>query len=417
MPSQVITRARFPVHCLFSFNLITKFLRSARLRIQFASVTTGIIGCMGFSMCVSVSWSFSGKPASINGPIQLRPVVEEVFSKPLFLTPSPDNTDRLFVVEQGGRIFIVTGDQRKSSPFLDITEKVLSGGERGLLGLAFHPQYSSNGRFFVNYTRAKDGATVIAEYQVSSDPDKASPEERVLLVIPQPYSNHNGGMIAFGPDGLLYIGTGDGGAGGDPENRAQDLEELLGKFLRIDVDGEQPYGIPPDNPFVGKPGKDEIYAIGLRNPWRFSFDRQTGKLWAGDVGQRAWEEIDIIEKGKNYGWRLMEGNHCYTPSTNCRTVPDLVPPVTEYPHEQGRCSVTGGYVYRGTRIPALQGTYVFGDYCSGEIWGYHNGQKNLLLISDFKISSFGEDRKGELYLIGHEGSIVKFVPTNEKASE
>ncbi|MBA3613466.1 MAG: PQQ-dependent sugar dehydrogenase [Nitrospirales bacterium] len=189
---------------------------------------TGILAFMGFTLWVSMSWSFSGKPGALNGPSQLQPVVKEAFSKPLFLTPSPDETDRLFVVEQGGRIVIVTGDQQQSSPFLNIADKVVAGGERGLLGLAFHPRYASNGRFFVNYTRAKDGATVIAEYQVSSDPDKASPQETVLLVIPQPYSNHNGDMIAFRQDGLLYIGTGDWGSGGDPENRGQDREELLG---------------------------------------------------------------------------------------------------------------------------------------------------------------------------------------------
>jgi glucose/arabinose dehydrogenase len=405
------------VQCLVSVSSTRKFRSCERLRMPLGPVIAGIVLWLGISVGSPVSWSFSGKPASVTGPVQLLPAVEHNFSKPLFLTASPDDTDRLFVVEQGGRIFIVTAGQRNSSPFLDISERITSGGERGLLGLAFHPRYSSNGRFFVNYTRAQDGATVIAEYHVSSDPDKAAPKESILLVIPQPYSNHNGGMVAFGPDDLLYIGTGDGGAGGDPENRAQNREELLGKFLRIDVDGPSPYGIPPDNPFVGQQGKDEIYAVGLRNPWRFSFDRQTGKLWAGDVGQNAWEEIDIIEKGKNYGWRLLEGTHCYNPSTNCRTAPDLVDPVIEYPNKQGRCSVTGGYVYRGPRIPVLQGTYLFGDYCSGEIWGYQNGQKKLLLVSDLKIASFGEDREGELYVVGHQGSIVKIVPANEKSSD
>jgi glucose/arabinose dehydrogenase len=378
---------------------------------------TGVIIWMELILWSPASWGLSGKPVSLNGPIGLQSVVEHAFSKPVFLTTSPDNTDRFFVVEQGGRIFILAGGQLKPSPFLDIAESLSTGGERGLLGLAFHPRYSSNGRIFVNYTRAQDGATVIAEYRVSSDPDKADPHERILLTIPQPYPNHNGGMLTFGPDALLYIGMGDGGSGGDPQNRAQNPEELLGKFLRIDVDGSPPYRIPPDNPFVGQQGKPEIYAIGVRNPWRFSFDRTTGKLWAGDVGQHKWEEINVIEKGKNYGWRLLEGAHCFNPTTDCKRLPDLVDPLTEYHHEQGRCSVTGGYLYRGTRIPILQGTYLFGDYCSGEIWGFRNGQTSLLLDTDLRISSFGEDREGEVYVIGHEGEIKKIVPTSGKLRE
>lgn len=375
-----------------------------------APIMTGIVIWVGIVLWSTSSWSLSGKPAVVTGPIELQSVVEHAFSKPLFLTTSPDHTDRLFVVEQDGRIVILTGGQRIPSPFLDIAAKLSTGGERGLLGLAFHPHYSSNGRFFVNYTRVQDGATVIAEYHVSSNPDKADSHETIRLVIPQPYRNHNGGMLAFGHDAFLYIGMGDGGSGGDPENRAQNPEELLGKFLRIDVDGPPPYRIPPDNPFIGQQGKPEIFALGLRNPWRFSFDRNTGELWAGDVGQHSWEEINVIEKGKNYGWRLLEGTHCFNPATGCRLVPNLADPLTEYSHEHGRCSVTGGYVYRGTRILALQGTYLFGDYCSGEIWGYRNRQKSLLFDSDLKISSFGEDREGELYVIGHQGVIKKIVP-------
>ena len=310
----------------------------------------GIVIWMGISLWTISSWGLSGKPASVNGPIGLQSVVEHNFSQPVFLTASPDQTDRLFVVEQGGRILILTRGQRNPFPFLDIAQQLSTGGERGLLGLAFHPHYSANGRFFVNYTRAQDGATVIAEYRVSSDPDRADPHETIRLVIPQPYGNHNGGMIAFGPNALLYIGMGDGGSGGDPDNRAQNRESLLGKFLRIDVDGPPPYRIPPDHPFVGQQGQPEIFALGLRNPWRFSFDRHTGELWAGDVGQDSWEEIDVIKKGKNYGWRLLEGTHCFNPITNCELAKNVVPPVTEYRHEQGRCSVTGGYVYRGKRL-------------------------------------------------------------------
>ncbi len=358
----------------------------------------------------SATWSFSGKPASVNSPIGLQALVDYTFSNPVFLTASPDSTERLFVVEQDGRILILKDGQILASPFLDISGKVSTGGERGLLGLAFHPRFSSNGRFFVNYTQASDRATVIAEYHVSSAPNTAAPDELVLLVISQPYGNHNGGMLAFGPDQLLYIGMGDGGAGGDPANRAQNRGDLLGKFLRIDVDHDPPYSIPADNPFVGLPGKPEIFALGLRNPWRFSFDRETGDLWAGDVGQNAWEEIDVITKGKNYGWRLLEGTHCFNPETDCHRVPNLVAPVTEYANEKGRCSVTGGYVYRGTQVTLLQGIYVFGDFCSGEIWGHLNGKTELLLDTDQQISSFGEDEEGELYVVGYGGKIFRMVP-------
>jgi glucose/arabinose dehydrogenase len=355
-------------------------------------------------------WGLSGKPTASNNSITLQVIVKHGFSKPIFLTTSPDDTNRLFVVEQEGRIRIVQEDSVLSAPFLDISEKLSTGGERGLLGLAFHPRFSSNGRLFVNYTRAQDGATVIAEYHASSNPNRVTLDESVLLVIPQPYGNHNGGMIAFGPDQYLYIGMGDGGSGGDPENYAQNQNELLGKILRIDIDQQHPYGIPPDNPLVKGSGQPEIFAWGLRNPWRFSFDRETGDLWAGDVGQNAWEEIDVIKMGKNYGWRLLEGTHCFNPETHCRQNRKFVDPVTEYAHEQGRCSVTGGYVYRGKKIPDLAGTYVFGDFCSGEIWGYRNGERQILQSTDLQISSFGEDRDGELYVLGYGGKIFRIVP-------
>ena len=355
-------------------------------------------------------WGLSGNPVASYSSIALKTIVKHRFSKPLFLTASPDDTNRLFVVEQDGRILIVKGDRVLTTPFLDISKKLSTGGERGLLGLAFHPHFSSNGRLFVNYTRAQDRATVIAEYHASSNPNQVTLDESVLLVIPQPYGNHNGGMIAFGPDHYLYIGMGDGGSGGDPENYAQNPNELLGKFLRIDVDQPPPYGIPRDNPFVKEQGRPEIFALGLRNPWRFSFDRETGNLWAGDVGQHTWEEIDVIKMGKNYGWRLLEGTHCFNPETHCRQVPHLVDPVTEYAQEQGRCSVTGGYVYRGEKIPDLVDTYVFGDFCSGEIWGYLDGETRILQSTDLQISSFGQDRDGELYVVGYEGEIFRIMP-------
>jgi len=361
-------------------------------------------------MLSPLSWGLSGKPAVSHSSIDLQAVVKYRFSKPLFLTPSPDATNRLFVVEQDGQILIVQGNTVLPAPFLNLAKKLSTGGERGLLGLAFHPHFSSNRRLFVNYTRAEDRATVIAEYRASSNPNQATQDESILLVIPQPYGNHNGGMLAFGPDQFLYIGLGDGGAGGDPENYAQNQTELLGKFLRIDVNQSPPYSIPPDNPLVNELGRPEIFAWGLRNPWRFSFDRETGELWVGDVGQNAWEEINVIKKGKNYGWRRMEGTHCFNPETHCRQSLDLVDPVTEYGHEQGRCSVTGGYVYRGTKIPALLGTYVFGDFCSGEIWGYREGKTQLLRSTDLRISSFGEDRGGELYVVDYGGEIFRIVP-------
>ena len=361
-------------------------------------------------MVPSLVWGLSGKPVASHSSIALEAIVKHRFSKPLFLTATPDDTSRLFVVEQEGHILIIKGDTVLPTPFLDIAEKLSTGGERGLLGLAFHPHFSSNGRLFVNYTRAQDGATVISEYHVSSNPNQVNRDESVLLVIPQPYGNHNGGMIAFGPDHYLYIGMGDGGSGGDPANYAQNQNELLGKLLRIDVDQQRPYGIPPDNPFVKGNGRPEIFSWGLRNPWRFSFDRKSGDLWAGDVGQNAWEEINVIKMGKNYGWRLLEGTHCFNPETHCRRASKFVDPVTEYAHKQGRCSVTGGYVYRGEKIPDLVGTYVFGDFCSGEIWGYRNGEKQILQSTDLQISSFGEDRDGELYVLGYGGEIFRMVP-------
>ncbi|MEW6613754.1 MAG: PQQ-dependent sugar dehydrogenase, partial [Pseudomonadota bacterium] len=290
------------------------------------------------------------------------------------------------------------------TPFLDITKQVRAGGEQGLLGLAFHPKYRQNGRYFINYTRAPDGATVVAEYRVSDEANVSATEERRLLVVPQPYPNHNGGMIEFGPDGFLYIALGDGGAGGDPGNRAQNRRELLGKLLRIDVDRGKPYGIPADNPFARGGGRAEIFAYGLRNPWRFSFDRKTGQLWAADVGQDAWEEIDVIKRGGNYGWRIMEGKHCFPPRRGCSQA-GLQLPVAEYGHEKGRCSITGGYVYRGSRVPALTGIYLYADYCSGEIFGLRDGRQRVLLPTKLRITSFGQDEQGEVYVVGHEGTV------------
>ncbi|HEV8717484.1 MAG TPA: PQQ-dependent sugar dehydrogenase, partial [Candidatus Binatia bacterium] len=294
-------------------------------------------------------------------------------------------------------------------------------GERGLLGLAFHPRYRSNGLFYVNYTNTQ-GNTVIACYQVSKNPNVADPQSaRVLLTIRQPFSNHNGGQLQFGPDGYLYIGTGDGGSGGDPQNNGQSLRTLLGKILRIDVNRGFRYAIPRDNPFVREPeARREIWAFGFRNPWRFSFDRLTGDMFIGDVGQAQWEEIDFqrasSKGGENYGWRLMEGKHCFNPSTNCNPG-RLTLPILEYSHSLG-CAVTGGYRYRGTQLPQLFGSYLYGDLCTGLIWKAtkaNNGQwiTTVLLDSPYVITTFGEDEDGELYLAHYAqnatGAIYRFV--------
>jgi len=331
-------------------------------------------------------------------------------NKPLFLAHAGDGSGRKFIVSQAGTIQIWKGDQLLPQPFLDISDRIspqaLGSGysERGLLGLAFHPHYAENGYFYVNYTDL-DGNTVIARYQVSSNPDQADPQSEVKLIqVQQPYPNHNGGMMVFGPDGYLYIGLGDGGSAGDPQGHAQSLDTLLGKILRIDVDGGTPYAIPPGNPFASVGSKPEIWAYGLRNPWRFSFDASTGDLYIGDVGQDQWEEIDFQAAGspggENYGWNFREATHSYqgTPSAGL----SLVEPVAEYSHADG-CSVTGGVVYRGVNLPEWQGVYVYGDYCSGRVWGLLRGpdgtwQSQVLFETGLSISSFGSDESGEIYL-------------------
>jgi glucose/arabinose dehydrogenase len=337
---------------------------------------------------------------------------------PVFLTHARDQSGRLFIVEQPGTIRILEKGKLLKVPFLDIKERVLFEGEQGLLGLAFHPEYRLNGRFFVNYTRKDDGATVIAEYHRSEQANLAGREERILISIPQPYPNHNGGMIAFGPDGYLYIGMGDGGSGGDPQNRAQNKDELLGKLLRIDVSNLTPYGIPTDNPFVRGKERPEVFAMGLRNPWRFSFDRETGDLWLADVGQNKWEEVNVVRKGGNYGWRVMEGFHCFNLPEPCGKE-NFTSPLLEYDHQGGRCSITGGYVYRGSAIPALIGTYLYGDFCSGEIFSVRTGQGGQVkgepgvLKTNAAISSFGEDENGEIYLLDHKGAVYQLAPESK----
>lgn len=361
----------------------------------------------------------SSVPAGAPPPVELELVVGGL-SAPVYLTGAGDGSGRLFLVEQPGRIRVYDPEQGILSTFLDLRPRVRSGGERGLLSVAFHPRYRENGRFFVNYTREPDGATVVAEYRVSpGDPNRADPQsERVLLTIEQPFPNHNGGQLQFGPDGRLYVGMGDGGSAGDPLGHGQDLSTLLGALLRLDVDSREPYAIPEDNPFVGRAGaRPEIWAYGLRNPWRFSFDRCDGRLFLADVGQDRWEEVDLIRKGGNYGWNVMEGAHCFQPPVGCRTE-GLELPIAEYDHSWG-CSITGGYVYRGTRLPGLLGRYLFGDFCSGRIWtltplvpdaqSASEWQMDELLDTTLNISSFGEDEAGELYVLDLRGGVYRVV--------
>jgi len=354
----------------------------------------------------------TGAVSTAAAGIVLEPVVANLAS-PVFVTHAGDGSGRLFIVEQAGVIKVLQPGAATPSIFLDIRNSVLSGGERGLLGLAFHPGFKTNRRFFVDYTRSPDGATVIAEYQVSvGDPNVADLGESVILTVAQPYANHNGGMIQFGPDGDLYIGMGDGGSANDPGARAQNRDELLGKILRIDVDhpasATQPYSSPADNPFAGAiPGREEIYAMGLRNPWRYSFDRQTGDLVAGDVGQGAREEIDVVVKGGNYGWRTFEGTLCTGLDPAPCDPSGFIPPIAEYSHTGGRCSVTGGYVYRGSRGSLPSGAYLFGDYCSGELFLLEGSQISVLAGTGINISSLGEDQEGELYVVGLGGTVQR----------
>lgn len=343
-----------------------------------------------------------------------------------------EGDDRLFLTQQGGLIHIFAGGTLRPEPFLDLRNVVSTGGERGLLSVAFHPDYARNGLFFVCYTDL-DGAVVIARYRVSADPDRADPESgEVLLRAPKKYQEHNGGQIRFGPDGYLYAGLGDGGSeghvGGDPECRAQQGETLFGKMLRLDVDhesGGKLYAIPPDNPFRGRRGMEEVWAVGLRNPWRFSFDRRTGDLYIGDVGEKLREEIDFQPAGSpgglNFGWNVMEGTACF-PTTGCPAdippcgSPAYTPPILEYGHEDKRCSVTGGYVYRGTALPHLYGAYVFGDQCNGQLWAAERKgsawEVRELPQRALYVTAFGEDSRGEIHLTTLAGRLLRLAPAH-----
>jgi glucose/arabinose dehydrogenase len=343
---------------------------------------------------------------------------------PLGFEAPNDGTNRNFIIEQGGTLRIIQNGALVPAAFLDISAKVESGGEEGLLGLAFHPSFSTNRKFYVDYTRRAGSQlqSVISEYLVSAGNSNQADatSERQLLVVNQPFSNHNGGQLAFGPDGFMYIAFGDGGSGGDPLGNGQNKNTMLGKLLRIGVDapfaaGKQ-YAIPSDNPFASGGGLPEIWAYGLRNPWRFSFDRVTGQLFAGDVGQDNWEEVDLITKGGNFGWNIMEGMHCYPSSVTSCNMTGLMLPITEYDHSAaGGDAVIGGFVYRGSAVAGLPGTYVFGDLSSGHVWGLTkdaagNWQRTLVLTHGLTVSAFGQDAAGELYLVdyGH-GAILHMV--------
>jgi glucose/arabinose dehydrogenase len=344
-------------------------------------------------------------------------------SSPLDVQSAPGDRARLFVVEQGGRIRIVRGGAVLPTPYLDISARISRGGERGLLGLAFHPRFAENGRFFVNYTDL-NGHTHIAEFRAAAGADVVDPAtERLVLFVTQPFENHNGGGLAFGNDGLLYIGLGDGGSGGDPLGNGQSLLTQLGKMLRIDVDGAQPFAIPADNPFVGNAAAvPTLWAYGLRNPWRFAFDRATGDLYIGDVGQSAREEVDVglasRRGGENYGWNIMEGTRCFRPATGCPTA-GLTLPVLDYGRSDG-CSITGGVVYRGCRMPGYQGTYFYGDYCTAMIRSFRFSSGAALDQRDWtaalnggrltNITSFGVDADGEVLIVDYAGSLWRVQP-------
>jgi glucose/arabinose dehydrogenase len=395
--------------------------RRALTLLSLAVVSWSLAACDGQSPTAGISASPETSASPIATPDSSATPPERLtlelvtggLTEPIGISSSGDGSGRLFVNERGGLIRVIGPDgDLRGEPFVDLSDRLAAGGERGLLGVAFHPNFASNGRLFVHYSRAGDGATVVSELRASPELQTADPgSERILLTVAQPFANHNGGQLAFGPDGYLYIGLGDGGSGGDPFDNGQNPNVLLGKILRIDVDGQpdgrRAYALPPDNPYGPdgiEPGGGlpEIWALGLRNPWRFSFDPANGDLYIGDVGQSSYEEIDRqpgdSAGGENYGWNRMEGRHCYTDGCDPS---GFVMPIAEYGGDSG-CAVTGGYVYRGAAQPALAGIYVFADYCSGIVFTIPAGggeeTPSQALDSEVSISSFGTDEAGELYL-------------------
>lgn len=355
---------------------------------------------------------------SITTPPNFTLKLQEVASglnSPVYLTAPPGDA-RMFVVEQPGRIRIIENGQLLSTPFLDISSRVLSGGERGMLSVAFHPQYRTNGFFFVYFT-GPSGEIRVERFNVSSNPDVANAgSAKVILTIPHPRSNHNGGLALFGPDGMLFLGTGDGGGGGDPDLNGQNQTTLLGKILRIDVTHGDPYSIPPENPFFGRTdARPEIWALGLRNPWRFAFDSTDDNLYIADVGQDAIEEVNVVPLSRarvNYGWNVLEGSTCYNSSSCSRQGFQL--PVLEYTHSNGQCSITGGFVYRGSSLPEIAGAYFYADYCAGWVRSFRytgsvTDSRQWDVGSVGSITSFGEDASRELYLTSSNGRVYKFV--------
>ena len=360
-------------------------------------------------------------PEPVEDGVLALELVTDAVASPVYVTSPPGDASRLFILEKAGRVRVVRDGVLLDDPFLDIADATSDAGERGLLGMAFHPDYADNGFVFVHHTDL-DGDTRLLRYTASSEEEADPASATVLLQVTQPFSNHNGGQIAFGPDGMLYVGLGDGGSGGDPQGNGQDPSTLLGTLLRIDVDGGAPYAVPADNPFVSDPdGADEVWVYGLRNPWRFSFDALTGDLWIGDVGQNRVEEISLQPAssagGENYGWNVMEGSLCYE-ADSCDTS-GLTLPVHEYEHPEG-CSVTGGYVYRGQAIPWLEGRYLFGDFCSGFVRSFVLSGGSAEDVQDHSgelgdvgsLVSFGEDAAGELYVVDIGGAVHRIVPAS-----
>jgi quinoprotein glucose dehydrogenase len=402
------------------------------------TITRGLLGLL-----LATGASSRGQEQILESPLPVRaerafPNLD--FNRPIVVTHAGDGTNRVFVAEQEGiiRVFANDQDTEESSVFLDIDDRCVyadNQNEEGLLGFAFHPQFRSNGEFFLYYTSAEgEHISRVSRFRVMADnPNVADPaSEEVILRIPQPFWNHNGGTIEFGPDGYLYIALGDGGSGNDPQGHGQNLTTLLGSILRIDVDrkeADRNYAIPKDNPFVGKqvkigpqgktaPAREEIYAYGVRNIWRMSFDRKTGTLWAADVGQNLWEEINIIKAGGNYGWNVREGRHWFRPDGNDGKRSDLIDPIFEYNHEVGK-SITGGTVYRGTRVPELVGKYVYADYVSGRLWALDYDTVSGKVLGNYTLSpeeggenlpvmSFGADETGDVYFTTPFGSLYRF---------
>jgi glucose/arabinose dehydrogenase len=375
-----------------------------------AAITLGASGCSSDG----ATQPPPPPPPPPDSAIQLVPVATGL-DAPLYLTQPPGDA-RLFIVEKGGRIKILKDGAVLPTPFLDLSGSVSTGSEQGLLSLVFHPSYATNGFFYVDYTDT-NGDTHVTRYTVSANPDVADPASaKTILFVAQPFANHNGGLLLFGPDGKLYIGLGDGGSGGDPQGNGQNLNTLLGKILRIDVDTGDPYAIPADNPFANHAGaRGEIWAYGLRNPWRFSFDLTANRVYIADVGQSAWEEVDVAplaQGGQNYGWNVMEGMHCYNASTCNQS--GLTLPVAEYSHSDG-CSITGGYVYRGSIIPGIVGQYFYSDYCSGFLRSFTyddssaQNQKTWDVGDLGNVLSFGQDNAGELYVLSASGTVYQIA--------